>query len=76
MSVCSFRDFRKRPADLSDIAAQVGSVEVLYQRIRELRAAGMDYAANTIAHEMLDLGLLDDAHGQGAAILSLPRTAG
>ncbi|WP_245745641.1 hypothetical protein [Nocardia altamirensis] len=51
-------------------------MEVLYQRIRELRAAGMDYAANTIAHEMLDLGLLDDAYGQGAAVLSLPRTAG
>lgn len=42
---------------LADIAAQPGGVEALQRRVHELRARGVDFAANAIEHEMAELDL-------------------
>ncbi|MEV5388825.1 hypothetical protein [Nocardia farcinica] len=42
---------------VADIAAQPGGIEALQRRVHELRARGVDYAANAIEREMADLDL-------------------
>ncbi|RMI29430.1 hypothetical protein [Nocardia stercoris] len=40
---------------VADIAAEPGGVEALHRRVHELRAGGIDFAANAIEHEMSEL---------------------
>ncbi|WP_228805469.1 MULTISPECIES: hypothetical protein [Nocardia] len=42
---------------VADIAAQPGGIEALHRRVHELRARGVDFAANAIEREMADLDL-------------------
>ncbi|WP_040834363.1 hypothetical protein [Nocardia brevicatena] len=42
---------------VADIAAQPGGLEALQRRVHELRADGVDFAANAIEREMAELDL-------------------
>ncbi|WP_040789907.1 hypothetical protein [Nocardia paucivorans] len=42
---------------VADIAAQPGGLEALRRRVHELRADGVDFAANAIEREMAELDL-------------------
>jgi hypothetical protein len=46
-----------RRISVADIAAQPGGIEALHRRVHELRAGGVDFAANAIEREMADLDL-------------------
>ena len=42
---------------VADIAAQPGGIEALHHRVHELRANGIDFAANAIEREMVALNV-------------------
>ncbi|MQY25699.1 MULTISPECIES: hypothetical protein [Nocardia] len=49
-----------RPAgriSVADIAAEPGGIEALRRRVHELRARGIDFAANAIEREMVAFDL-------------------
>ncbi|MFC9433688.1 hypothetical protein [Nocardia sp. NPDC057030] len=51
---------------LRDIVAEAQGFERVGRRIRELRAMGLDFAANAIEQEMATLGLLDGSADGGS----------
>ncbi|WP_330252719.1 hypothetical protein OG874_42835 [Nocardia sp. NBC_00565] len=57
MNTRSATTFRTKPISLADIAAQSGGIHALHQRVYELRAMGLNFAAKAIENEMTELDL-------------------